>query len=272
MFKETALLGLMTAILLAIGWFFGGIWGMGLGLALAFIINFVSYWYSDKIVLNMYKAELCDDRELNAIVAKLAQEAKIPKPALYIVPTDVPNAFATGRSPKHAALAVTKGLLNLNKEEIEGVLSHEIGHIKNRDILISTMAAMIAGAISYFAQIGYFVFLGGGEGREASSSIGLILILIFAPIAALLIRLSISRTREYKADYTGAILTKKPEYLASALKKINDMVKHSPMRGGSAATSHLWIVNPFKDNWFTGMFSTHPPLERRIKRLVEMKE
>lgn len=269
MFKTITLLGVLTAILLAAGWFFGGFGGMLIALIFAILINFASYWYSDKIVLKIYNAKPTRDEELNSLVKKLAQEAKIPKPRVYIVPTEVPNAFATGRNPEHAVIAVTHGLSSLDKEEMEGVLAHEISHIRNRDILISTVAATVAGAISYLAQIGYWSLFFGGGRRGEGSIFGLIFIIIFAPLAALIIRMAISRSREYKADFTAGILTKKPLALASALKKISAIARQRPIQG-STATSHLWIVNPFHTDWFTGLFATHPPVESRVKRLERM--
>lgn len=271
MFRVVLLLGFLTAILLAVGFLLGGFIGMSIALVLAVFINFFSYWYSDRIVIGIYRAKPTENKKLNDMVEKLAREAKIPKPKVYMVPNDVPNAFATGRNPSNAVVAVTEGILNLDDDEIEGVLSHEIAHIRNNDMLISAIAATIGGAISFLAQIGYWsIFMGSGR-RGEGNVLGLILIVIFAPLAALLVRLAISRNEEYKADYVGATLTKKPESLASALKKISEIGRENPMRGGSAATSHMWIVNPFKQDWFTGLFSTHPPVARRIKRLEEMK-
>jgi heat shock protein HtpX len=270
MIRTVLLLGFLTAILLAIGFAIGGVFGMTLALVLAVAINFFSYWYSDRIVIGIYRAKPTNDRKLNGMVERLALEAKIPKPRVYIVPSDVPNAFATGRNRKKAVVAVTEGLMNLDDDEMEGVLAHEIAHIRNNDTMISAVAATIAGAVSYIAQIGYWsIFLGSGR-RGEGSLIGLILIVIFAPLAAVLVKLAISRAEEYKADFTGATLTKKPGSLASALKKINEIARENPMRG-SAATSHLWIVNPFKSDWFTGLFSTHPPVARRVKRLEDMQ-
>ena len=269
MFGTVLLFGLLTGILLGVGYLLGGTLGAGLAFLLAIAINFVSFWYSDKIVLGLYKAKPSQDGRLNGMVLKLSQEAKLPTPKVYVVPSNVPNAFATGRSPSHAAVAVTEGLSGLTDGEMEGVLSHEIGHIANRDILVSTVAATLAGAISYIAQIGYFSMYGGAsENRGGSGIIGLILIVVFAPLAALMIRMAISRSREYKADRYGALLSKNPEGLASALRKIEGMAKQNPMRGGSSATSHLWIVNPFQGSWFTNLFSSHPPMEQRIRRLM----
>jgi len=270
MFGTILLFGLLTGIFLGIGYLLGGIFGMGIALILAVVINFISFWYSDRIVLRLYRAKPSQNKKLNEMVAKLSQEAKIPTPRVFVVPSNTPNAFATGRNPKHAALAVTEGLAGLTDEEMEGVLSHEIGHITNRDILVSTVAATLAGAISYIAQIGYFSLYGRDE-RGAGNIIGLILIVIFAPLAALMIRMAISRSREYRADRYGAVLTKNPKGLASALRKISAIAQQHPMEGGSNATSHLWIVNPFRGNAFTNMFSTHPPMEQRIRRLMAME-
>ena len=267
-FLRTALLlGLLTAILLAIGFLFGGIGGMTVALIFAMLINFFSYWFSDKIVLAMYRAKSSDNKELNHIVEKIAREAGIPKPKVYIVPNKSPNAFATGRSPSHSSVAVTQGLLDdLNNDEIEGVLSHEMSHIKNRDTLVSTIAATVAGAVSYLAQIAWYGMF--SRDREGGSAI-LFPLLILAPIGAMLVQLSISRGREYMADYTGAYISKKPLELADALEKISSVAERNPMRG-SSATSHLWIVNPFKGSSFVNLFRTHPPVEERIKRLKEI--
>jgi len=270
MFNTAILLGTLTGILLVVGFLIGGVLGMGIALTFAVVINLVSYWYSDRIVLKMYKAKPSKREDLNEMVERLALEAKIPKPRVYEVKTKVPNAFATGRSPKHAAVVVTEGLLDLDKDEIEGVLAHELGHIKNRDILVSTLAATIAGAIAFLAQMGYWsLFMGAGGRRSEGNIIGLILIIIFAPIAALLVRMAISRAREYRADRTGVLLSKNPRGLASALRRISEFAERNPLRG-SSATSHMWIVNPFHRDWFTGLFSTHPPLRKRIERLEEM--
>lgn len=270
MLRTMTLFTVLTVVLLAIGWLIAGIWGMGIALVIAVLINFISYWYSDRIVLKMYGAEPSDDKELNEMVKELAVEAKIPKPGVYMVPLEVPNAFATGRNPRKSVVVVTQGLMDLNKEELRGVVAHEIGHIKNRDILVGTIAATMAGAISYIAQIGYWSLFMGGQRRGEGNIIGLILILIFAPLAALLVRFAIARTMEFKADWTGAMLTKNPEGLASALKKISEIAKEKPI-GGTAATSHMWIVNPLHRDWFTSLFSTHPPVEVRIRRLEDME-
>jgi heat shock protein HtpX len=270
MLKTTLLLGLLTGILLVVGFLLAGIFGMTLFLILAFAINFLTYWYSDKIVLKIYKAkEISKENKpkLHEIVERLSENAKIPKPKIYLVQTKTPNAFATGRNPKHGAVAVTSGLLeNLNWDEVEGVLSHEISHIKSRDTLTSTIAATIAGAISYLAYMAWWsLFLGGRRG----GNVLLFPLLILAPLGATLIRLAISRTREFKADHDGAVISKKPLDLASALEKISRSIKNNPMRGNSA-TSHLFIVNPFKASSFTKLFSTHPRTEDRVARLKKI--
>jgi len=265
--RTAALLGLLTAILLAIGFLLGGIGGMTTALVFALLLNFFTYWFSDKIVLSMYRAKPTNDKKLNSIVEKVAKEAGIPKPKVYIVPTDSPNAFATGRSPSHSSIAVTQGLLDrLDDDEIEGVLSHELSHVKNRDTLVSAIAATVAGAISYLAQIAW---LGMSSRDRENGNILLLPLLIFAPIAAMLVQLSISRGREFFADYTGAMISKKPLALASALEKISSYVDRNPMKG-SSATSHLWIVNPFKGSSFASLFMTHPSTDERIRRLKEL--
>ncbi|MBI4154282.1 zinc metalloprotease HtpX [Candidatus Woesearchaeota archaeon] len=267
------LFSVLTAILLAVGWLIGGYWGLVFAFIISIAINFASFWFSDRLVLRMYKARPSNDKRLNSIVEKLAFEAKLPIPRTYLIPAKVPNAFATGRGTKHAAVAVTEGLLELNDAEVEGVIGHELGHIRHRDILTSTMAATIGGTIAYLAQMAYWNMLMGGKDREGSSIIGLIMVVIFAPLAAMLIRLAISRSMEYKADRYAALLTRSPSGLASALKKIETMAKQNPLHA-SSATSHMWIANPFRQNWFTGLFSTHPPMEKRIKKLeaMSMKE
>lgn len=272
MFGTAILLSVLTGIFLAVGWAIGGLLGSTVALILALVINFLSYWYSDRIILKMYRARPTAHSGLERIVRKLARDANIPVPKIYMIETKepIPNAFATGRDPEHSAIAVTTGLLDtLSEEEIEAVIAHEMGHIKNRDILVSSMAAAIAGAIAYIAQIAYWsMFL--GERREGGTNLLLmIVIVILAPIAALLIRLAISRGMEFRADYASAIITKKPRSLASALGKISGAARHRTIKG-PAATSHLWIVNPFSGNWFSNLFSTHPPVEERIKKLMDI--
>ncbi len=265
MFGTAILMATLTAILLAVGLVLGGLAGMTVAFGLALLINGVSYWFSDTIVLKMYRAQPLKGEHLTQLVKRLCQDAKLPAPRLYLIKEKAPNAFATGRSPRHSAIAVTEGLLELEEEEIAGVLAHEIGHIANRDMLVSTMAATVAGAVAYAAQFGYYM----SGSRDRQSIVPLILIVIFAPLAALLIRLAISRSREYGADRYGALLTRNPKGLATALKKISLVASHHPIRGPSA-TSHLWIANPFREDWFSGIFSTHPPISRRVQILEEM--
>jgi len=264
--RTTLLLGLLTAIFLGIGYFFGGMLGMTIGFAFALILNFATYWFSDKIVLSIYGAKQAESgkyKELENVLEKVAEKACVPKPKLYIVKMDVPNAFATGRSPKHSAVAVTTGLMeHLNIHEIEGVLAHEIGHIKSRDTLVSTIAATISGAITW---LGYVFIFGDSENRNIVS---MILLFILAPIAAMLIRLAISRGREYHADRAGAEFSK-PSFLADALVKIGAHAKESKIRGNDA-TAHMFIVNPFSASSVAKLFSTHPPIEERVRRLRAM--
>lgn len=267
--RTALLLGLLTGILLTVGWLWQGVSGMTIFLVIAFVMNFVAYWFSDKIVLAMYRAkpiQKSEEPKLHEIVEDLSKEMNIPKPKIYIVNMPVVNAFATGRNYKNAAIAVTSGLMkHLKSDEVEGVISHELSHVKNRDTLTSAIAATIAGVISYIAQIAWYSLFMGGNRRQGGGMIFLPLI-ILAPIAALLIQLAISRTREFAADRTGAIVSKKPLSLASALEKIS---KQHPITGNDA-TAHLWIVNPFRGDALMSLFSTHPPVESRVKRLKEL--
>ncbi len=263
--RVTVLLAVMTLLFIGVGYFLAGTFGMAFGLAFALLINFISFWFSDKIVLKMYRAKPLDDKKINHMVEKLAKKAGIPKPKTYLLNTEVPNAFATGRSPKHSAVAVTKGLIeSMSDDEIEGVLAHELGHIKNRDTLISTMAATLAGALTW---LGYLFLFGGDEDRNI---FGLILAFVLAPIAATLIQLSISRSREYGADYTGGMLAT-PKGLANAQKKISAYSQGKTIKGNNA-TAHMFIVNPFSGKALSGLFSTHPPVDERIRRLEAMQE
>jgi heat shock protein HtpX len=269
MFNTVLLMGALTGIFLAIGLVLGGAPGMAVMLVLSIAINFISFWFSDSIVLRMQNAKPSQNAKLKEMVAALAKEAKIPVPRVYEVDQSVPNAFATGRDSRHCAVAVTKGLMALDDEEMEGVLAHEISHIKHHDTLVSVIAAAIGGAIAYVAQLGYYGMLSNSGNRENNGGIGIILVAVFAPLAAILIRLAISRGREFDADKSGALLTKKPRALASALRKISEIGERNPIRG-SPATGSLWIVNPFRADWFSGLFSTHPPIQKRIERLEEM--
>ncbi len=278
--KTVLLLGLLTSLFLIIGALAGGRTGLLIGLLFALGMNFVSYWWSAKIVLWMYKAKEADAKEyahLYTIVKEIAHTAGLPLPKVYIIDTPQSNALATGRNPEHAVVAVTTGILQLlTKEELQGVLAHEMGHVKNRDILISTIAATIAGVISYVAMIARWGAIFGGLGKDGERGNGLIELLvlgIIAPLMAMIIQLAISRSREYLADETGAKLVKDPQALASALEKIEKNVAHYPFQavGSTQATAHLFIANPFKGGVWLSMFSTHPKTELRCKRLREMK-
>ena len=264
-FKTFGLMAILTGVFLGMGALLGGIGGAFIALIFAFVLNFVSYWFSDKIVLKMYGAKEiteAENAEVHKIVSELSDEAKIPKPKIYMVRTNVPNAFATGRNPKHSAVAVTFGLLKtLEPREIKGVLAHEISHIKNRDTLIQTMAATIGGAITWLSYA--FLF---GRDRNAMG----LLMMIFAPLAAGMVRMAISRSREYMADESGARFAKDPLGLASALEKIHKVAKQNPLKI-NPSTSHLFIINPLSAKGVARLFSTHPPIEERVKRLRSMK-
>jgi heat shock protein HtpX len=276
-FKTAILLTAMTLLLMFFGRYFGGQNGMILALVLAAVMNFVSYFYSDKIALAMYRAQPVTREELPrayAAVEHLTQKIGIPMPKIYVIPTDSPNAFATGRNPSHASVAVTHGILGLlNDEELEGVLAHELGHVSNRDILISSVAATIAGAITMLASIGRFAMIFGGMGgggrddRRGGGGLSALFMLIVAPIAASLIQLAVSRSREYQADATGAHFTGNPYALASALQKLDDYSRRVPM-AASPSTAHLFIIQPLLGMNFGSLFSTHPPTAKRIERLT----
>ena len=272
--KTTLLLAAMTGLFLYIGELLGGHSGMLGALAFAALMNFGAFFWSDKIVLSMYRARPVDASaapELHAIVAKLAMKAGIPMPRLYLIPDPALNAFATGRSPSHAAVAATEGILRaLNREELEGVLAHELSHVLNRDTLISTVAATLAGAISFLARFAYFMPAGRSSDDEGRSPLGGLLMLIVAPLAAMLIQLAVSRSREYEADASGARLVGYPNGLANALRKLQAAAGQIPMRSADPSTAHLFIVNPLSGRSLMGLFSTHPPLEARIARLMAM--
>jgi heat shock protein HtpX len=274
-FKTAFLLTLLTLLLMFIGRFFGGQNGMLLALVFAAVMNFVSYFYSDKIALAMYRAQPVTREELPrayAAVERLTQKIGIPMPKIYVIPNESPNAFATGRNPQHASVAVTQGILNLlNDEELEGVLAHELGHVNNRDILISSVAATVAGAITMLASMGRFAMIFGGMGGDRDErrggGLGALLMLILAPIAASLIQLAVSRSREYQADATGAHFTGNPYALASALGKLDAYSRRLPMQA-TPSTAHLFIIQPFLGMNFGSLFSTHPPIAKRIERLT----
>jgi heat shock protein HtpX len=277
-FKTAFLLTALTLLLMFIGRFFGGQNGMILALVFAAVMNFVSYFYSDKIALAMYRAQPVTREQLPrayAAVERLTQKIGIPMPKMYVIPTESPNAFATGRNPQHASVAVTHGILELlNDEELEGVLAHELGHVNNRDILISSVAATIAGAVTMLASMGRFAMIFGGFGGDREDrrggGLGALLMLIIAPIAASLIQLAVSRSREYQADATGAHFTGNPYALASALQKIDAYAKRVPLQA-TPSTAHLFIIQPFlgmNGAMFANLFSTHPPVAKRIERLT----
>ncbi len=274
--KTTFLLTALTLLLLFVGKAIGGNGGMMMALIMAGVMNLVSYWFSDKIVLKMYGAREVTEAEaprLYRITNQLAMKAMLPMPKVYIIPGMSPNAFATGRNPQHAAVAATEGILSmLNDEELEGVMAHELAHVGNRDILISSIVATIAGAISYLAHMAQWAAMfGGGRDRdeEGGSPFVMIAMAIIAPIAAMLIQMAISRSREYSADAYGARICRKPLALASALKKLHMGVAAIPMDANSA-TAHMFIVSPLTGGGLMSLFSTHPPMEERVARLEEL--
>ncbi len=273
--KTTFLLTVLTLLLVFAGEYLGGTNGALLAFAIAAATNFFSYFYSDKLALAVYHAQPVTREELPRaydVVERLTRKAGIPMPKIYVIPTDSPNAFATGRNPQHASVAVTHGILGLlNDDELEGVLAHELGHVRNRDILTSSIAATLAGAITLLARIAYFgaLFGGGGDRRDREGGgLGAIVMLFLAPFAAMLIQLWVSRTREYEADHTGAELTGNPYALASALEKISSYSQRVPLVA-SPSSAHLFIIQPLlSGDTFASLFSTHPPIKKRIERLI----
>jgi heat shock protein HtpX len=277
--RTTLLLAGLTAVLLFAGHALGGDTGMFIALVIAAVMNIGSYWYSDKIVLSMYRARevsAADAPKLYSVVTELAQRAKMPMPKVYIVDSDTPNAFATGRGPDHAAVAATSSLLRMmNREELTGVLAHELSHVRNRDTLISAVAATLAGAITMLAHMAQWALIfgmGRGDDDEEGGIFGMLAMMIIAPIAATLIQLAVSRSREYGADKSGAELSGHPLWLASALGKLEQANEQRPMGRAAQhpATAHMFIVNPLHGFNFARLFSTHPPTEERIRRLRQM--
>lgn len=274
--KTGLLLGLLTAIVLLIGQAIGGRGGLMLAFLFALVMNVGSYWFSDRIVLSMYRArELApeDAPALHAMVDELSAQAGIPKPRLYVIPQDSPNAFATGRNPDHAAVAVTQGIMQLlSPEELRGVIAHELAHVKNRDILVQSVAAVLAGAIVMLANwVKWTAIFGFGRGddEEGGNPLAALALAIVAPIAATIIQFAISRSREYLADETGARISRSPMSLAGALEKLNSWSQRVPLHGNQA-TENMFIVNPFSGRGMASLFSTHPPIEERVARLRGM--
>jgi heat shock protein HtpX len=273
--KTMILMVSLSLILIWAGAALGGRSGMTMALMFALMMNLISYWFSDKIVLRMYRAREVTENEapeLYSSVRRLAQKAEIPMPKVYIIEQDQPNAFATGRNPSHAAVAVTTGIMRiLSREELEGVIGHELAHVKHRDILIGTIAATIAAAISYLAQMAQWAMIFGGrsDDDEGGNPIAALVMMIVGPIAAMLIQMAISRSREYSADEGGAKISGNPRNLAGALKKLHMASQRIPLHA-QPATAHMFIVNPFSGGGIVKLFSTHPPIEERIARLEAM--
>jgi heat shock protein HtpX len=267
--KTALLLGVMSALLLWLGEALGGAQGLVIGFLFAVVTNLASYWFSDKIVLAMYSAkQVGADHRLYQVVARLAQRAGLPMPRVYVIPDASPNAFATGRNPDHAAVAATEGILQiLGDEELEGVIAHELAHVKHRDILISSVAATLAAAIMMVARFTMFFGVGRSDDREGQNPIALLLTILLAPVAAMLIQAAISRSREYDADAGGAAIAGHPMGLVSALRKIEVASKAVPLEA-NPATAHMFIIKPFSAGGLLSLFSTHPPTEQRIKALL----
>lgn len=278
--KSFILLAGLTALFMVAGQAFGGQQGMIFALIMALVMNFFAYWFSDRIALRMSRAREVTPQqapELYQIIEELCGKAGLPMPRVYVTPQQTPNAFATGRNPRHAAVAVTEGILRtLSHDELEGVLAHELGHVKNHDILISSIAAVMAGAISYLATMAQWAMLFGGFGRSgdgedsAGGAVGALLMMIIAPLSAAFIQMAISRSREFQADATGAAICGRPRSLANALQQLENYNRRLPM-SVNPATAQMYIVNPLAGGSLTNLFSTHPPIEERIRRLLAME-
>ncbi|MFA7534894.1 MAG: zinc metalloprotease HtpX [Desulfuromonadales bacterium] len=273
--KTVFLMVLLTLVLVWAGGALGGRGGALIALVFAGVMNFVSYWFSDKIVVRMYRGQEVGSGVLYDTVREICQRNNLPMPKVYILPQATPNAFATGRNPKHAVVAATEGIMRiLSREELMGVMAHEMSHVGNRDILIGSIAATIAGAISYLAHMAQWAAIFGGFGGrddEDSNPIALIVMMILAPIAAMLVQMAISRSREFEADREGARLIGNPFHLANALRKLEMANQQIPMQKVNEATAHMFIVNPLRGGGLRSLFSTHPPVEERIRRLEEMR-
>jgi len=276
MVKTVGLMVLMMGLMMLVGQWLGQEQGLVLAFGISLLMNFGMYWFSDKIVLMSYRAKEASEQDaprLFAIVRKLATQAQLPMPKVYVIPGETPNAFATGRNPEHAAVAATEGILRLlSEDELEGVIAHELAHVKHRDILTGTIVASMAGAIVFLSRMAMFasMFGGGSRDRENSNPLGEILLIILAPIAAMLIQFAVSRSREFAADEGGAKICGRPLSLAHALKKLESGVQRIPMENAGTATAHMFIVNPLRGGGIMKLFSTHPPTEERIARLEEM--
>ena len=271
--RTVMLMTLMTLLLVGAGGALGGQNGALLALVMAGVMNFGSYWFSDKVVIKMYKGEESTSGPLYDVVAEICQQNNLIMPKVFVLPQSTPNAFATGRNPQHAVVAATQGITQiLSREELKGVMAHEMAHVQNRDILIGSIAATIAGAISFMAHMAQWAMIFGGGSRddEDSNPLAMIAMMILAPIAAMLVQMAISRSREYGADATGARYCGNPHSLASALRKLEDSNRKAPMTSANEATAHMFIVNPLKAGGIRKLFSTHPPMEERIRRLEGM--
>lgn len=276
-FKTAILMAAMMVLFILVGNLLGGETGMMIAFIFSLVMNFGSYWFSDKIVLTMYRAQQVSEKEypdLYNTVEKLSMKANLPMPKVYIMDNPTPNAFATGRNPDHSAVAVTTGIMNiLSKEELEGVIAHELAHIKNRDILVGTIAATLVGTITFIARMAGYAAMFGGSSRDDDRGGNIfyeLALLIIAPIAAVLIQMAISRSREYMADETGAGITGKPMGLANALNKLTQANKVLPMANAGTSSAHMFIVNPLSGRSLAKLFSTHPPIEERVERLKEI--
>ena len=275
--KTFLLMAILTVVLVVFGGVLGGESGLIMAFGFAIILNFFSFWFSDKLAIKMTKSRPLTEEEapkLHRIIKDLSDKAGLPMPKVYVTPSSQPNAFATGRNPKNSAVALTEGIIKLlDKDELEGVIAHELSHIKNRDTLISTLAAVMAGALAFMARIGRFRMIFGGRRNSSGGGLAMlvqILAIIFAPLAALVVRMAISRTREYKADETAAGITGNPDGLANALRKMERQAKGNPMEVNEA-TSHMFIINPLSGEGMTKLFSTHPTTEDRIAKLEGLK-
>ena len=269
--RTVMLMTLLTLVLVAAGGALGGQSGALLALIIAAVMNLGSYWFSDKVVIKMYRGEETQSGELYEVVSELCQQNNLIMPKVYLLPQSTPNAFATGRNPKHAVVAATQGITQvLSRDELKGVMAHELAHVQNRDILIGSIAATFAGAISYLAYMAQWAMIFGGRDDEDSNPIVMIVMMILAPIAAMLVQMAISRSREFGADKKGAELCGNPHNLASALRKLEMSNQQRPMQKVNEATAHMFIVNPLSGKKLAKLFSTHPPMEERIRRLEEM--